>query len=661
MSYRLGVDLGTTFSAAAIERDGRAEIVALGNNVAQIPSVLFLQPDGNFRFGEAANRRGAEQPTRLAREFKRRIGDRTSIMVGSTPISPQALTAKLLRWTFDRVVERQGGRPALTVVTHPANWGEYRRELLSNATHEADIGAAELCPEPEAAAVHFSSTDRVRTGEVIAVYDLGGGTFDAAVLRRTAEGFQLLGSAEGIEHLGGVDFDEAVFQHVLTSLDGDIRGLDSDDPDVLSALARLRRECVEAKEALSADNEAPIPVTLPGLQRTVRLTRSEFEDMIRPRLTETVDCLARALASAELAPTDLAAVVLVGGSARVPLVSEMLTQQFRRPIALSPHPKHCVALGAALRAVPRPSPGAEARASEIVPAGPAPVSAGPIKAVPVSGEPVKAVPVSAVPVSTAPASPAPATTSPDAARSRPARSRPARSSRRAASTPWRGWLAFGSAAIAVVIALLGPTQRSAANPSSGLFMSGHPLRAAGPVPLDFGKVTVSGSPRLTKPGLLQLSVAGAHLQRKATAPSSGTLGFDLQNDRLLVAGPVHGQLKVTSGGDQKQTNLLVVPTGRHWWTTIPGGALVVAILFLVAYVESLTRGIRHRRSLRGTDTIAMLLLGLLAAAALIDAVWIIPKRLLTPGSTVAVLVLLAVAFALVPGALVKRIGREAPA
>jgi len=284
VGYRLGIDLGTTYSAAALERSGRAEIVPLGDHAPQVPSVLLFREDGSFLVGDSAVRRGVAEPGRLAREFKRRLGDQTGVILGGTPFSPQALIARLLRWVVDAVAERQGEPPDKVVVTHPANWGPYRRELLHQAVRLADVGPAETCTEPVAAAIHFASTERVEAGDVVAVYDLGGGTFDAAVLRKTASGFELLGAPEGIEQLGGVDFDEAVFAHVVRALGESVTELDPDDPAVVAALVRMRRECTDAKEALSTDTEVTIPVTLPTIQTSVRLTRAELEDMLRAPL-----------------------------------------------------------------------------------------------------------------------------------------------------------------------------------------------------------------------------------------------------------------------------------------------------------------------------------------------------------------------------------------
>jgi len=205
---------------------------------------------------------------------------------------------------------------------------------------------------------------------VVAIYDLGGGTFDAAALRQRGAGaeFELVGLAEGIERLGGIDFDEAVLAHVVSFVGPALAELDPDDPATLSALARLRAECVAAKEGLSDDTEVSIPVLLPTMQTQIRLTRAEFEDMIRPTLAETMSVLSRTLRSGGLEPSQVKAVLLVGGSSRIPLVGQLVAAEMGRPVAVDVHPKHAVALGAALDAAGLP----QAMVPRAVPAPPAP-------------------------------------------------------------------------------------------------------------------------------------------------------------------------------------------------------------------------------------------------------------------------------------------------
>ena len=151
MPYFLGVDLGTTYTAAAIYRDGRTSTVDLGVRTAAIPSVVFLRDDETILTGEAASRRGVGDPGRVAREFKRRVGDTTPILLGGSPYSADGLMSQLLRWVVDAVTEREGERPAGVAVAFPANWGPYKQELLRQSISRADLDHVVTITEPEAA------------------------------------------------------------------------------------------------------------------------------------------------------------------------------------------------------------------------------------------------------------------------------------------------------------------------------------------------------------------------------------------------------------------------------------------------------------------------------------------------------------------------------
>jgi len=351
MSYVLGIDLGTTFSAAALGEGGRVEVFTLGTLAPAVPSVVLLRADGEVLIGEAAERRSITEPTRTGREFKRRLGDPAPLLLGGTPYGAEALMARLLRSIVDAVTERQGAPPAGITVTHPANYGAYKRELLLEMVRLADVGRVDFLTEPEAAAINYAEQNRLEPGQVVAVYDFGGGTFDAAVLRKTADGFVVLGQPEGMDRLGGIDFDQAIFGHVDDAVGGQVRGVDVDDPAARAAVARLRADIRSAKESLSTDADVTIPIMLPGLQTAVRLTRSEFEGMIRPRVLETVSALERAVRSAGVAMTDIDRILLVGGSSRIPLVRETVGRATGRPTAVDAHPKFAIALGAARSAM----------------------------------------------------------------------------------------------------------------------------------------------------------------------------------------------------------------------------------------------------------------------------------------------------------------------
>ncbi|WP_375135033.1 Hsp70 family protein, partial [Arthrobacter sp. HMWF013] len=277
------------------------------------------------------------------------MGDEVPISVGTLSLPAEEVFATMARWVVDRAEEREGAPPSDIVLSHPASWGAHRTELILRALAAKGLTKVTLVSEPVAAALHYASQVRVENGSIIAVYDLGGGTFDTAVLRKVGAGqFELVGRPEGIEGLGGADFDAAVFRHVAEHAGEVLTGVDPAAPGTLAALARLRRECVEAKEALSSDSEANISVLLPGVQHQVRLVRSEFEAMIDAPIRETVDALESSLQELGLTPADLSAVLLIGGSSRIPLVAQVISEQLDRPIAVDADPKSSICLGAAV-------------------------------------------------------------------------------------------------------------------------------------------------------------------------------------------------------------------------------------------------------------------------------------------------------------------------
>ncbi len=397
MTYRLGVDLGTTWTAAAIWEADKAAIFPLGQQRAAIPSVVLLRADGTVLTGEAALRRAISEPERVAREFKRRIGDTTPIIVAGTPYPAEALTARLLRSVIDQVATQQGRPPEQVVISHPANWGAYKLELLTDIARRADLDPAECAfiTEPEAAAISYASRQRVGVGQNVCVFDLGGGTFDVALLQRTPVGFAILGRPDGIERLGGIDFDAAIYALVTSNLGQHYTELDPEDPLTLSAIARLRQDCVEAKEALSADTDTTIPVLLPNYQTEMRITRSEFEQLIRPPLLDTIETTRRAIASAGLETTEIHHVLLVGGSSRIPLISQLVQRELNLPTSVDADPKHAIALGAATLRLPPPQDDAGA---PVLAASPPAAPLTPVA--PVTPPPANPIPAPAAPVPT---------------------------------------------------------------------------------------------------------------------------------------------------------------------------------------------------------------------------------------------------------------------
>lgn len=365
MAYWLGIDLGTTYTAAAVYRltggELESHVVPLGSRSPAVPSVLFLAGDGSLMVGEDAERHALTDPGRVVREFRRRIGDEIPLLVGGVPWQAHELAAVLAHWVWQRVNEREGELPESIALTYPASWGPYKVRLFEQAVQATRLGEmtrlgkVELLSEPQAAAIGYASREEVEVGANLAVYDLGGGTFDAAVVHKDSPtAFTVLGRPEEIDRLGGVTFDEMLFEHVCAAAGVPLTRIDPNDPDIVPEVARLRRECTQAKEALSVDTDTTIAVALSGVRQQVRLTRAEFEEMIRPDLDRTIEALHRGLESAAVDGTQLDAILLVGGSSRIPLVSQLISAEFGQAPAIDTDPTTAVAIGAARFLTPAP-------------------------------------------------------------------------------------------------------------------------------------------------------------------------------------------------------------------------------------------------------------------------------------------------------------------
>jgi molecular chaperone DnaK len=355
-SYALGIDIGTTYTAAAVgrrEADGalRLRPIDLGTRKSAVPTVVYLGEDGAVVVGEPAERRAIDAPDRVVREFKRRIGDETPLIVGDLAVAPEDLFALVAQWVVERAEAQEGEPPTAVALSYPAAWGEHRVESIRTALAGVGLAEVDLVSEPEAAGLTYLSEHELEEGRVLGVYDLGGGTFDVAMLRCDGpEGVSLVGAPRGIDRLGGSDFDQRVFDHVRGAAEDVFAGLEAGTQDAVVALAGVRRECTEAKEALSFDAETAVPVILPTGQARVRLVRAEFEQMIEADLRRTVETLRDAVAAADLEVDDLSTVLLIGGSSRIPAVTQLISAELGSPVAIDADPKASISQGAAIAA-----------------------------------------------------------------------------------------------------------------------------------------------------------------------------------------------------------------------------------------------------------------------------------------------------------------------
>ncbi len=332
---RLGVDLGTLVTLAVQTPPS--------GPTGEISSAVALGNDG-FVVGADAEQVLAAQPALGARQVKRRFGDTTPVVLDGDAIQSDALLGELLK----AVVATSGidTSTATLALTHPASWRGYKLELLRTIGTSLGFADVELISEPVAAARRYASSERISSGDTVAVYDLGG-TFDAGIVSLSESGPALVGTPQTLERFGGAEIDQLVFNHVATALGGALEQLDRNDDDVRRAVTLLRSACTQAKHELSTKSEASVSVVVPGLDTAVRMTRDEFETALRPYITETLQTLDRAIAAAGMTPGDLAGVILSGGGSRIPLVAELVAGHLGRPVLNDFDPKLVVASGAA--------------------------------------------------------------------------------------------------------------------------------------------------------------------------------------------------------------------------------------------------------------------------------------------------------------------------
>jgi molecular chaperone DnaK len=373
MGKTVGIDLGTTYSLIAYQdpATGRPKCVQGPYGTPLCPSIVSVDPDGAILVGEPARRRLLTQSSRTIYSVKRLMGRGIAdvqdelklfpfelapesanvlrVRLGDRVFTPPEISAFILRelrqWAeqfFGEVVDR-------AVITVPAYFNDAQRQATRDAGRLAGLEVLRLVNEPTAAALAYGLHEK-RSGKV-AVYDLGGGTFDISILKlvSTGEGdiYQVL-STNGDTHLGGDDLDNLLLSRAREEILRE-HGVNLDaHPE---AVQELRKSLIRAKHDLSSEDRTAVIFGLPGGGSWVReFTRAEFESWIAPIVERTIGPVKMALADAKLAPSEIDEVVLVGGSTRVPLVRRRVEEFFGRRPHIELNPDEVVALGAAVQA-----------------------------------------------------------------------------------------------------------------------------------------------------------------------------------------------------------------------------------------------------------------------------------------------------------------------
>lgn len=352
----LGIDLGTTNSAVGVVDSGFPILLANEDGRRTTPSAVWLGADGSVEIGAKALRRRALEPERVVTSIKRLMGRRTSELEDNFPLaiaagadglprimgkSPEQISAEILR-EMKRIAEwRMGAEITQAVITVPAYFHDAQRAATKRAGELAGLEVIRILNEPTAAALAYG-LDKLGEKSRVAVYDLGGGTFDLSLLEIQDGVFQVLATC-GDTRLGGDDLDALILRRVI-----DKSGIGEIN---LAARIRLMAEAERVKLALSTDLQAVFCVPFfDGSQSVeITITREELEKLAAPWIAKTLHLCRKALADAALKPSDLSAVVVVGGSTRMPAVRRAVAELFGREPDISQHPDEAIALGATIQ------------------------------------------------------------------------------------------------------------------------------------------------------------------------------------------------------------------------------------------------------------------------------------------------------------------------
>jgi len=352
VSRIVGIDLGTTFSAVSLVQDGQPGILPKGTERI-IPSIVGCTPEGVLLVGTPARNQALLHPENTVRSIKRKMGTAETVLLNGRACSPAEVSALILK-EMKRIAEAALGEPVeRAVITVPAFFSDAARQATQEAGELAGFTVERIINEPTAASLAYG-LDRVEDNELVAVYDLGGGTFDVSIIELN-QGVIEVRASHGDTHLGGDDFDDLLTRLLVDHLVA-THGPGGDPTGDAKAMARLGRVAETLKLALSAQpfararEEYLLERDGKPLHLDLEVSRAEFEALIHPLLERSLDCFDQALADAGLKASDLDRILLVGGSTRIPRVWELLASHTGLEPMAELNPDEAVALGAGVQA-----------------------------------------------------------------------------------------------------------------------------------------------------------------------------------------------------------------------------------------------------------------------------------------------------------------------
>ncbi|MDD3959372.1 MAG: molecular chaperone DnaK [Oscillospiraceae bacterium] len=350
MAKVIGIDLGTTNSCVAVMEGGEVVVIPNPEGNRTTPSVVAFSKTGERLIGQVAKRQAVTNPDRTVQSIKREMGSNYKVKIDDKEYSPQEISAMILG-KMKSDAEAYLGQPVTqAVITVPAYFSDSQRQATKDAGKIAGLEVLRIINEPTAASLAYGLDKE--TDQKILVFDLGGGTFDVSILEIGDGVFEVLATA-GNNRLGGDDFDAKVVDYLVDTFKKD-QGVDLRADKM--AMQRLREAAEKSKIELSGVatsniNLAYITADASGPKHMdITLTRAKFDELTHDLVEKTMEPLRRAMSDADMTPSDIHKILLVGGSTRIPAVQDAVKKYFGKEPFKGINPDECVAIGAAIQA-----------------------------------------------------------------------------------------------------------------------------------------------------------------------------------------------------------------------------------------------------------------------------------------------------------------------
>ena len=353
MAKIIGIDLGTTNSCVAVIEGGEPTVIANTEGSRTTPSVVGFSKDGERLVGQIAKRQAVANPDNTVISIKTKMGSNTKVKANGKDYTPQEISSMILAKLKADAEKYLGEKVQKAVITVPAYFTDAQRQATKDAGKIAGLEVLRIINEPTAAALAYGlDKGEQANDQKILVYDLGGGTFDISVLEIADGVFQVLATA-GNNRLGGDDFDERIMKYLISEFKAET-GIDLSNDKM--AMQRLKEAAEKTKIELSGVTSSTVSLPFITADQTgpkhleKTITRAKFESMIEDLVKETITLTQKALNDAKLSKNDVAKIIMVGGSTRVPMVLEEVKKFIGKDPFTGINPDECVAIGAAIQA-----------------------------------------------------------------------------------------------------------------------------------------------------------------------------------------------------------------------------------------------------------------------------------------------------------------------